>query len=234
MATEGRGVTVEFCGEWTNVAPGESFTIGREGDLEVEDNPYLHRRFLELRDEAGLWLLVNHGGQIAATVSDDEGRFHCWLAPGAHAPLVFESSFVRFTAGPTSYEVVIRLDDPPFSPGATRSPDTGETTLGRVVFNEEQRLLVLALAEPSLRADTPGRTQLPTTAIAAARLGWPVTKFNRKLDYVCQKLTNAGIRGLHGGPDQLASDRRARLVEYALATRLVTAEDLDDLGPSRE
>jgi hypothetical protein len=53
-----------------------------------------------------------------------------------------------------------------------------------------------------------------------------MTKFNRKLDNVCQKLKKAGVRGLHGGPDRLASDRRSRLVEYAVSVRLVTASDL--------
>jgi hypothetical protein len=36
-----------------------------------------------------------------------------------------------------------------------------------------------------------------------------------------------GIRGLHGGPDRLATDRRARLVEYVLAARIVESADLD-------
>jgi hypothetical protein len=31
---------------------------------------------------------------------------------------------------------------------------------------------------------------------------------------------------LHGGPGQLASNRRARLVEYAIAVRMVTRDDL--------
>jgi hypothetical protein len=34
------------------------------------------------------------------------------------------------------------------------------------------------------------------------------------------------VRGLHGSSDQLASNRRARLVEYALSTQMVTKEDL--------
>ncbi|MBE3075508.1 MAG: hypothetical protein IMZ75_11300, partial [Actinobacteria bacterium] len=53
-----------------------------------------------------------------------------------------------------------------------------------------------------------------------------VTRFNRKLDNVCQKLADAGNRGLHGGIGNLASNRKSRLVEHALSTRLVTARDL--------
>ena len=76
-----------------------------------------------------------------------------------------------------------------------------------------------------------GQAQIPSSADAARRLGWTITKFNRKLDNVCSKLADAGTRGLHGGPGKLASNRRARLVEHALSTRLVTEADLALLDP---
>jgi len=217
---------LEFCGEWFDIAPTTPFVIGRDADLTIDDNRYLHRRFLEIAHRDGMWWITNLGGQLAATLSDEEGRFQAWLAPGAHLPVVFDTMTVRFTAGPTSYELSLHLPDPPFSPGAGSGPNDGTTTLGRVVLQGEQLLLVLALAEPALRSDGQGRRALPSSAEAAARLGWPLTKFNRKLDNVCQKLKKAGVRGLHGDVGRLASDRRARLVEYALAVRLVTPSDL--------
>jgi hypothetical protein len=225
---------LEFCGEWFDLSPEEPFTIGRDADLVVDDNPYLHRRFLEIRHHEGMWWLSNLGGQLSATTSEGEGRFQGWLAPGARLPIIFEVMHVRFTAGPTAYEVALHLGQPPFSPGVHASAEVGDTTLGRVLLTHDQKLLVLALAEPALRAETAGRAHVPSSAEAAARLGWAITKYNRKLDNVCQKLKNAGIRGLHGGPDRLASDRRGRLVEYAIAVRLVTRDDLElldgDLG----
>ena len=60
----------------------------------------------------------------------------------------------------------------------------------------------------------------------ADRLGWTITKFNRKLDHLCAKLAREGVRGLRGGPDGLALDRRLALVDHAVDVRLVTAEDL--------
>jgi hypothetical protein len=72
----------------------------------------------------------------------------------------------------------------------------------------------------------PGRGSLPTSAQAAERLGWSMTTFNRKLDNVCDKLDKIGVGGLRGGKGNLATNRRARLVEYAVATRLVSADDL--------
>jgi hypothetical protein len=50
--------------------------------------------------------------------------------------------------------------------------------------------------------------------------------FNRKLDNVCEKLDKLGVEGLRGGRGKLATNRRARLVEYAVATRLVSTDDL--------
>ena len=53
-----------------------------------------------------------------------------------------------------------------------------------------------------------------------------MTTFNRKLDNVCEKLDKIGVDGLRGGRGKLATNRRARLVEYAVATRLVSVDDL--------
>jgi len=231
----GSALRLEFCGEWIDLPTDRPFTIGRDADLAVDDNPYLHRRFLEIRNRDGLWWLANLGTQLSATTSEGGGLFQGWLAPGAHLPVIFEVMHVRFTAGPTAYELALHLERPPFSAGLDRNPESGDTTLGRVVLTREQKLLVVALAEPALLPHSAGRAHVPTSAEAAARLGWALTKFNRKLDNVCQKLKNAGVRGLHGGPDRLASDRRGRLVEYAIAVRLVTRDDLGLLeGDVRE
>ena len=125
-------VVVEFCGEMYPVSCGQPLTIGRDGRLTIDDNPYLHRSFLEVGDRDTMWWLTNVGSQLTATVADEQ-----------------------------------------------------------------------------------------------ARMQWQLTRFNRKLDNVCQKLARAGIRGLHGEPGRLAVNRRARLVEYALAARLVQKTDLD-------
>lgn len=232
-ASPGR-LRLEFCGEWSEIAPERPFVIGREGDLVVDDNPYLHRRFLELRHEE-LWWLSNVGHRLSATLSDGDRLVQAWLAPGARLPLTFAVTTVQFTAGPTVYELSVYLDEPvlSFSTRPAVAAD-GTVTLGRVTLTPDQRLLVLAVAEPALRRSAGSRgVELPSSAAAAARLGWSVTKFNRKLDNVCQKLASAGVRGLHGGPDQLASGRRARLVEYSLAVRLVTPDDLGFLDGDR-
>lgn len=222
-------IRVEFCGEWYRAEQDTPFLIGREGPLHIDDNPYLHRRFLQIFFSNGLWWLENIGSRLSATVSDSRGTTQAYVQPGARLPLVYERTHILFTAGPTTYEIYVLNDEPVYA--SARLEDnalahaSATQTIGPVSLTPSQLLLILALAEPVLRGR--GTTaSLPSSADAAARLGWPITRFNRKLDHVCERLTRYGVKGLHGGPSKLAVNRRARLVEHAVATRLVTPEDL--------
>ena len=105
-------------------------------------------------------------------------------------------------------------------------PEDLAATQGPGRLSPEQRRLVTALAEHRLRGDVLLGATVPSSAAAARRLGWTPQKFNRTLDRVCHKLEQLGVRGLHGGPGELAANRRSRLVDYALTTGLVTAVDL--------
>lgn len=221
---------VVFCGERYPLPTDRSFGIGREADLSVDDNPFLHRRFLLIAADGPLWWLSNVGSALSATVADGRGLMQAWLSPGARLPIVFDRTVVWFTAGPTTYEVEVELDAPAFAPTPAGEPAGSGTTIGRVSLTPDQLLLLLALAEPALRRGG-SRTgaSLPSSAQAARRLGWTLTKFNRKLDNVCDKLTRLGVRGLHGDARNLAGARRGRLVEYAMTARLVTVDDLSVL-----
>ncbi len=213
------------------VEPGSEFSIGRESDLSVDDNPYLHRRFLRLRAESGLWWLENVGSLLTATVTDPSGQVQARLAPGARLPLVFEQVHIVFGAGSTSYELTIHTAGgfygPAVSPVSREAFSRGgDETIGHVPLTTSQRQLIVALAEPLLRQSAAGHGEIPSSGEAASRLGWTLTAFNRKLDNVCDKLDRIGVTGLRGGRDKLATNRRLRLVEYAIATRLVTRDDL--------
>ncbi|WKV16081.1 hypothetical protein LP422_21525 [Janibacter limosus] len=221
-------VTVDFCGELHTAPRDGTLTIGREGDVEIDDNPFLHRHFLRVTHEGGWWWLTNIGSTLTATVADKKGLFRARLSPGARIPLAFERITVWFTAGPTTYDFDVLVDNPSFMSidnDVLLPQEGGETTVGRVSLTPDQKLLVVALCEDFLRRDGAGQGTIPSSAVAAGPRGWKVTKFNRKLDNVCQKLADAGIRGLHGGPGKLASNRKSRLVEHALSTRMVTLDD---------
>jgi hypothetical protein len=211
------------------VEPGTVFTIGRDGDLVIDANPFLHRRFLQLGTAEGLWWLANVGSQLTVTLASTGSSVHAWLDPGARIPLVFPSTSLWFTAGPTTYEIGVVLEGSPYEAVSWGSEEgmAGTTTMNMVDFTPEQFRVILALSEPILRGSGNGTSQIPTSADAAKRLGWTLTKFNRKLDAMCEKLERRGLRGLRGGNDRLAVNRRARLVEIALSTHLVKPEDLD-------
>lgn len=226
---------VEYCGERQRAT--DRFTIGRTGDLAVDDNPFLHRSFLELRFEAGVWLVANVGTQLSATVTDDRDLFAAHIAPGGVLPLAFERVRLRFGAGTTTYEVRLELSDPPFAAADVEDEvdsDLGAPTRMPVSLSPDQRLVVLALAEHAFHRTGSGPSSLPTSAEAGARVGWTERKFNKKLDQVCTKLMKAGVRGLRGGPGDIAANRRARLVEYCLTSRVVTVDDLVELEQAAE
>lgn len=218
---------VEFAGEWYRLTSGRVFVIGREGDLQVDDNPYLHRNFLRLQHANGLWWLANDGSRLAATVSDADGRAQSWLAPGAQVPIVFRRMCLTFSAGSTTYEVYLFTAGAPFLPGVEPlASATGGTTMGVVPLTPSQKLLILALAETRLRRIGSGAVEVPASSAAAARLGWTLTRFTRKLDNVCDKFDRIGVDGLRGGSDGYAINRRVRLVEHAVTSLLVSAADL--------
>lgn len=217
---------LEFCGEWYDIESPNDFHIGRESDLVIDDNPYLHRRFLRIYEDFGMWWLANVGTLLSATITDATGSVQAWLAPGARIPIVFPQLQVLFSAGSTTYELTIHGPDDYFKASASVTMGAGQTTIEPIPLTSSQRQLVVALAEHVLRQDSPGRGEIPSSAEAAARLGWSMTTFNRKLDNVCEKLDKIGVQGLRGGKGNLATSRRLRLVEYAVATRLVGKDDL--------
>lgn len=218
-------LTIDFAGEIHHLLAGSRFVIGRQGDLALDDNPYLHREFLEISHDEGWWWVRNVGGRLAASLTDQRAIMRSTLAPGARLPIVFPVTLLTFTAGATTYELELSTDVSGYSEQARTLPG-GDTTVGAITFTDSQLLAILALAEPVLRRVGTGVAHLPSSAQAAERLGWTLTRFNRKLDNVCDKLDRAGISGLHGGVGANAANRRARLVDYAVSTLLVTAEDL--------
>ncbi len=218
---------LEFAGEWHDLPTDRPFIIGREGDLEIDDNLYLHRHFLELQYRDGLWWLANVGVRLAATISSAGGAVQSWLSPGARMPLVFERTVIVFTAGPVTYELSLHTEQAPYE--VSRQVEmslSGETTVMPASFTPLQKQLMVALAEPMLRREGVSMNELPSSSAAAKRLGWTMSKFNRKLDNVCDKLDRMGVQGLRGGAGKLATNRRARLVEYAVTSQVVTRADL--------
>ncbi len=220
---------VEFCGEEHVV--DERLGVGRAADLVIDDNPYLHREVLRFVRGAGTWWLHATGSRVVVTVDDGAGS-SATVGPGASAALVAPTSTVRFSAGAARYELSATLEDHErdldlFGPAELGGARTLEW--GRVGLNHDQRLLLLALCEHRLLHPSDRLTPPPTNRATARRLGWSPSKYNRKLDHLCEKLARAGVPGVHGDVALLAADRRRVLIEHAVAVGLVAADDLADL-----
>ena len=235
---------IDFIGEELTVEPGDDLTFGRAADLHIDDNRHLHRVLGRFWSRGDSWWLTNEGRSITIQIADADSRSNVNLAPGSEIALSFPNSILRFRAGVTDYELLVRVPDR--DAGEEDDVDVesdlfgvdddavGDTiAMGDLPLAEEQRLLLLALAEGTLR-DPHGNDELPTNRAVARRLGWSITKFNRKLDNLCNRFTKLGVGGLRGSVDQLATDRRRRLVEHAIESGLVTRDQLVLLPPERD
>ena len=207
--------------------------FGRRADLEIDDNEFLHRRLGHFEHRHGLWMLRNVGRALHMTVLDTATQSQSVVAPGREVALTFSPALVRFRAGPTTYELRVNCGESGGAPTLGTDETLDTKTLSGFPLTLSQRLLIVALAEGTLRDPASG-VQIPNSARAAARLGWSLTQFNRKLDNVCAKLTKAGVGGLHGKPGVLASNRRRLLVEFAVQSGLVTSDDLAVLDSHRD
>lgn len=223
---------LEFLGEEFQVDPGETLTFGRSADLVVDaDNQHLHRVLGCFASQGDVWFLQNLGRYITLRITDRAGPSRAELAPGDQLPIGFEEFVVAFDAGRSAYEIGGALAErTPLELGESLPTDTVE--FGLISLNDEQRLMVVALAEPLLRGTPNWASRLPGNKEVARRLGWTVTKYNRKLDYLCRRLAEQGVDGLQGGSGMLASGRRQLLVQHLVERGSVTAADLDLLPPA--
>ena len=220
-----QALTIDFVGELHVLSPDDTLEFGRGAELDVDDNPFLHRRVGRFEFRSGLWFLSNIGRSIHLVVVDSETLSQATVAPGREIALTFFPATVRFRAGRSTYEILVEADGTGADLAIQPSESLDTVTASNIPLTPSQRLLIVSLAEPTLREPTAG-LQIPANKQAAARLHWPITKFNRKLDNVCAKLTKAGVAGLHGAPGNLAANRRRALVEFALQSGLVTSDDL--------
>ncbi|CAB4744917.1 unannotated protein [freshwater metagenome] len=220
---------LEFCGEDHTLSPGNSLSFGRDAELLIDENPYMHRvlgRFVLLGHH---WCIQNLGKSIAFTIKDSVGKSSALVAPGSTAAILHGEFTCRFVAGPTRYEISGALEGFEWDTdllGADGAHGTKTMDWGRVELNDDQRLLLLALCEQRLLDPQTEQTQPPSNRHGAARLGWSLTKFNRKLDHLCEKLHRAGITNVHGGLGANATDRRWYLIEHALQVQLVSVNEL--------
>lgn len=217
-------LTIEFVGETYEVAPTRLFTFGRSGDLAVDTSLDLPSVVGVFAHEHGIWWVRNQTSSIDIHLLDSDSRSALFIAAGSAAPIPFDRSVLRAVVGPSTYELTLLCaEEREWNARVAKTP--GDPSL-----NEEQRQLLVALAEEALRGEAP--CDLPSNADVAERLGWRVTKLNRKLDHLCIKFDKLGVAGLRGSARRLATERRRLLVDHCLASGLITSADLTVLPAS--
>ena len=196
-------LVVEFVGDERVLTPGDELTFGRSADLVIDDNRYLHRVLGRFGWANGTWWLSNVGSAIPLAMADTDSPSFVRVAPGATVPIPFGSATLGFEAGGRTYElrveVLSELSGFGLDPAAVDTDADGaerrvdDTTASSLPLTDEQRLLLVALAEPRC-ATRQAASELPTNRQIAHMFGWTITKFNRKLDDLCIKYAAAGRR----------------------------------------
>ncbi len=224
---------IDFCGEEHSLSREHTLSFGRSGDLEVDTNPYLHRRLGLFQHRGDHWWLVNTGSSILLNVHGSGRDDSAVIPPGGRFALTVPEFTIGFSAGPHRYEIEGVVEDVEARIDTDETSGTRTLEWGVVDLNPDQHLLLLAtcerllLAEPGTDLDEP----IPPSRACANRLGWSISKYNRKLDHLCTKFSRAGLRGVQGEAGNQAMNRRAVLAEHAIRVSLVSAEDLTLLDP---
>lgn len=221
---------IDFIGSLTDLRPGDQLSFGREAELVIDENPYLHRKLGLVHSRGEAWWLTNTGTRIPLEVRDLESRSVLVVASGREVAITFPSSVVQFEAGGSKYELSLTLD-----PTAEVPDDVGylgdegdscaTISLDQLPLTDDQKRVLLVLCEAPLR-NPAADIDIPPSRVGAQRLGWTLKAYGRKLDNICDRLTRTGVRGLRGDQAGIAKDRRSVLADYALSSRLVTSEDL--------
>jgi hypothetical protein len=223
-------LVVQYCGERYEVPTSKEFSIGRSGDLAVDQNPFLHRIMGTFIWRSGWWWLANVGARHPLHLQGLVGSTTITLSPGASVPLVFGPTYIRFAAGGTTYEVGVDVVVDPFTPPSKAHPSGDRTIDSRdTPLTADELLLLVALAEPRLRRGL--QSELPTNAELMARFGWSEPKFNRKLDNMCAKFAANGLPELVGSANKVAQGRRRILVNHVVDSGMVTVEQIVLLPP---
>ncbi len=223
------GLQIEFLDELYAVDPSATFLFGRHGNLEMDESPFMGDYVGQFSYLGAIWWLRNLTPNTLLLVRDLNSRSVHTVDCGQSLPITYGRFNIEFVAGPTTYLLsgtIVDVVGPPSIMAELVDDDGLCAPQPLPSLTQEQHLLIAALAETQLRPRLATAATIPPTKSVARRLGWSLPKLNRKLDYLCQKLSHLGLRNLKGRRGESAQDRRALLVEHAILSGLVTTDDL--------
>ena len=150
----GQMVVDDLIGHRVALDPGQTLMTGRSASFPVgEDDEFMHRRFLQFWADGTTWMVTNYGTRITAGIHPRaENSFaELRVGPGATLPLPPGESAVVFATSGCTYELHLTVARTLRPPALDAGIDLGTMTVGRFEPNEEQKLLLQALAAPADR-----------------------------------------------------------------------------------
>jgi hypothetical protein len=214
------------------VAEGEELTFGRSHRATVCLDPSdlgISRIAGAVESDGGVWWLVNKSSVRPLEVVDDVG-IRTVLPPGRR--IAVTAPITVIVEGSTRRHA-LTLDLPEqvrqslaAGPAPALQVEGNPTQAATdVSITPADKLALVALfsgyLEPFPRYDPHPKSY----AEAAARLSWPRTTLIKRVEYLRTRLTNAGV------PNLLGDNALQHLAEWALATGLITRDDLALLPP---
>ena len=174
---------------------GQEAIVGRSGTFPVgTDDVFLHRSLFQVWYGGLGWMIANRGRHIPLDIeprgSRSLTRIH--LGPGAVTVMPAGPSAITFTTPERHYEIHIDIPSTGISRPSQLNTFDGDITHARHIPNEDQRIMLDALAAPLIKNPGANDGDLPTVKELAVQLGWTEKKTNQKIARLCQRLAQDG------------------------------------------
>lgn len=192
-------------------------SFGRAAELEIDDNPHLHRVMGEFVRQGDVWWIVNHGSRLFLTVVGADGS-RTELPPGGQLAVADAHGSVLITVGQARYELGYRQPHLPDTAPALALPATGNRTHTFTDLTAREVDFLVSFAKPVLDG-TNG--PMPSYAEVAASWGVSPSTLDNTLRNLKRKLQH----------DRLIGDVKIEtMVQAAVKHSLVTRADLEWSG----
>jgi len=197
------------------------------------DNLQLHRDLGRVSFRDGGWWLANTGSRVVLKLRKPDRDEDMIVEPELGTDLPNGVSTLGFVAGRAHYAICIEISDLPRSAedAADLTPPSGVTTVkpgDRVVLTVAQRRVLVLMCEPCLRATGGQVWSVPGNQELADRLGIKEGTIERHVGDLYERFSADNVPGLLRVSGQPVSERRRKLVEFAVRAGHVTRFDLAD------
>ena len=174
---------------------GQEAIVGRSGTFPVgTDDVFLHRSLFQVWYGGLGWMIANRGRHIPLDIEPRASRSltRIHLGPGAVTVMPAGPSAITFTTPERHYEIHIDIPSTGISRPSQLNTFDGDITHARHIPNEDQRIMLDALAAPLIKNPGANDGDLPTVKELAEQLGWTEKKTNQKIERLCQRLAQDG------------------------------------------